>query len=228
MLNGCLPPHDLEAILKGLRRASWARASASAYLESRFTVRFRALGALVAAAVALTGLSACQSNVGKAAAVGGQRISETDVSGYLTARSKSLSDSSGAAVAPRNLVLSTLIQERLYDRALQVHGGVPGPGDLSTARDAVLNGATEAQLTTQVVDAGLAASFAPVFLHTQILLSVLQARATDNAKTTQILGTIAKIPVAVSPRYGSWDSAQRTLSGDPVESVKSFVTLAAS
>jgi hypothetical protein len=39
---------------------------------------------------------------------------------------------------------------------------------------------------------------------------------------------MAGIPVSVSPRYGSWDASQRTLSGDPVESVKSFVTLAAS
>ncbi len=192
-------------------------------------MRLRLLGVFAVAALAVVGLSACQSNVGRAATVDGQSITETTVTGYLTANAKPLTNSSGGQIAARNVVLSTLIQQQIYDRALQSFGGAPTPTELGAARQQVLNGGTEDQLLAQVVAAGLDRSFEPLFLRTGSLAEVLQARATAGGtdQTNQILGTLAKVPVSVSPRYGSWDPTKRTLSGDPAQSVASFVNLAA-
>ena len=107
-------------------------------------VRVRKLTAVVGMtavmALALGGLTACDSKVGQAAIVGGHRISESDLGKFLSPAGPSPSALSAAANAgqglyPKTEVVQFLVQQELFTQALAKNGGVPSKGELATLHD---------------------------------------------------------------------------------------------
>ena len=186
-------------------------------------MKFRLLGALAAAALAATALSACDSKVGTAAFVGDDRITESTVSGYLTPQAVPFTTSTGATIVPRSAVLQTLVQRKLFDRALQDHGGPATPSELAEGRAAILQGSTEQEQTAQLVKDGFKSDFVPVYLDTFSLEYVL-AKRLNASSSAEILTAMQKlgVPVTVNGRYGAWDAKTLSLGKPPTPS---FLTL---
>ena len=186
-------------------------------------MKFRLLGAVVAAALAATALSACDSKVGTAAYVGGDRITESTVSGYLTPQAVPFTTSTGATIVPRSAVLQTLIQAKLFDRALQDHGGPATPSELAEGRAAILQGSTEQEQTAQLVKDGFKSDFVPVYLDSFSREYVL-AKRLNASSSAEILAAVQKlgVPVTVNGRYGAWDAKTLSLGEPPTPS---FLTL---
>ncbi|MGI3786554.1 MAG: hypothetical protein ACRYG2_37900, partial [Janthinobacterium lividum] len=67
------------------------------------------IGVAVVAVAMSAALAGCQTHVGSAATVGGQRIGESDVSNYLT---------TSAGDKARTLVVQTLIFQKLFEQSL--------------------------------------------------------------------------------------------------------------
>jgi hypothetical protein len=147
--------------------------------------------------------------------VGGDRVSESTVNSYLTAQAVPFVTSGGTSVVPRTIVLQTLIQTKLLERALQAHGGAPTSAELSEARAAVLRGTTEAEQIAQLVKYGFKPAFASAYINSFVLDSVLANRlhASSAADIVSALQQL-DVPVAVNPRYGSWEPKTFSL-GEP-------------
>jgi hypothetical protein len=170
----------------------------------------------VAAALALCGLAACDSSkAGAAAFVGGNRISDADVNGYLTVKSTPYPNGQGQDIHPRVVVLQTLILQQLLEKALAANGGPATESEMAQVHDSVLQGATEEQLTSQITKSNFTASFEPVYLRTQELFAVLGQRL-HATSAEEVIAAVNKhdIGVQVSPRYGTWDPSQFGLRGD--------------
>ena len=116
-------------------------------------MRYRKLTSLVAvagAALAVVGLAGCDSKIGTAAVTGGHKVTDSDVTRYLTAKAKpfSVQSSTGAAqtIVPRSYVLTAIIREQLFTKTLAAtKGGLPSESDLTSAQQQLTQGATQAQ-----------------------------------------------------------------------------------
>lgn len=182
-------------------------------------MRVRRVAACAAVLLALAGLSACRTKTGAAAFVGGDRITDGDVGKYLTVKSAPYtvaadpnSGQPASEVRPKTLVLSYLIKQRLFEKAVAANGGPATQAELDAARDQVLQGATDEQLAQQMADDNYKKSFEPVYLKTQELLGVFAQRA--KAQTIQDLANNLHklgIGVTVSARYGTWNATELTL-----------------
>jgi hypothetical protein len=196
-------------------------------------VRIRFLVALIAVPVLLGAVSGCDSNVGKAATVNGQRISDSDVDGYLTANAVPFqsTDQNGQTteIVPRTVVLGTLLRESVLHHALVENGGEPSQTELDSGRTSALQGLAEADFTHQVVARGFTPEFAPVLIQASTYLAVLQARAETGGNKVQnaITTSVNDAPVSVNPRYGTWDPKSASITGDPADAAKSFLTVSA-
>jgi hypothetical protein len=174
----------------------------------------RGLVALVALLGVVLGVSACRVQPGAAAFVGDDKISESELSGYLN-ESAPATDTSGGT-DPRTLVLSSLIREKLWTAYLDANGGVPSDSALAANRDAALAQAfrsgtapNDQQLRDALEQIGVSASFAPVFTRESELLYAVVEKLTasnPNADVAKII-TDAAPKVRLSPRYGTWDSS---------------------
>jgi len=178
-------------------------------------VRLRRIAACAAATLALCGLAACSSKAGAAAFVGGTRITDADVNQYLTVQSTPYSNGQGQQIRPRVVVLQTLILQELLSKALVASGGPATQAELDRVHDSVLQGATEAQLTSQITKSNFTASFEPIYLRTQELFAIYGERARATSADA-VINSINKrgIGVQVSPRYGTWDATQFGLQGE--------------
>ncbi|MGH8962599.1 MAG: hypothetical protein ACRDWT_15665 [Jatrophihabitantaceae bacterium] len=195
-------------------------------------MRFRKLAVLAVAAIAVTGLSACNTKVGAAAYVGGHRISDSNVEQYLTPKAVpfQLSSQSGSSqtIVPRSYVLQTLILGRLFNRALaDTKGGQPTESQLSAADKSLAQGATQAQQQQQYTKYGFKSSFAALDIRNTTLETILAQRtgATSDAKPIFAEISKLKIPVNVNSRYGSWSPSTFSLTSDPSAGLPSFVTI---
>lgn len=185
-------------------------------------MRVRKLTAVLAAVLVLGGLSACTSKAGTAAVVDGHRIGESDVSQYIKVNAQPFKNGSGDSIVPKTLALNTLIAGQLYKKALAENGGAPTRAELSKARDAVLQGGSEAQLTAEIMKSGFTASFEPVYVRTQALSGVLTARVQNGAqKTSKILKSLNG-DVSVNASYGKW--GKNGLNNDPTGGQPAFLT----
>jgi hypothetical protein len=141
--------------------------------------------------------------------VGGHRISDTTVQNYLTAKATPVSDGQGGTLIPRQLVLQTLIRNKLFDAALaKTSGGQPSASELAAAKQAALQGQTDDALQGALTQAGISPTFEPVYVQSAELLQVLGNRV--GAQSDQdILNAIDKADqsISVSTRYGSWDES---------------------
>ena len=172
----------------------------------------RALVVLPFVAAATLGLSACDTKVGAAAVVNGNRVSEQTLSSYLTPKSQPIPSSNGASTPPRQFVLSTLVQIEAYKRVLDATGGQPSDSELAKTKATLLQGGSEDQLRQQVTQLGLAPSFADAFLHGQELLTMLRQRLTSAADAATAVQK-ADLHVSINPRYGTWDNQGLSLVG---------------
>jgi hypothetical protein len=187
-------------------------------------------GALVVAALAVTGLSACQSRVGAAAYVGSTRISESTVGKYVNRNATETTDqSTGALESPKSEVLDTLIINELIDRVIASKPSFrPSGAALDAARTTALTqiGAPSvAALETGLESAGFTKSFADFYLDEQAKISLLTAdlKDTDGSVLFKAVNDL-HVKVSVSPRYGDWNETQLSVSTGP--STPSFLTLA--
>jgi hypothetical protein len=185
-------------------------------------VKIRVLSVLGVCLLGATTLTACDSKVGTAAVVGGNKISESQIQDYLTPQAQPIPVAQGITVQPRTFVIETAIASKIFDRLLAEHGGPPSQQQLDEATATVLTGTTQGQLTDQVVKAGLTAKFAQVYLHYEALSSLVGDAF--NKDTTKAAAAANTIPVVVNPRYGAWNSANFSLTDLSKAQLPSFIT----
>ena len=202
-------------------------------------MRLRALAVTTALALAATGLTACTSKIGQAAVVGSDRISTKTVDTYINPAgptADALANLQGQPPAPRVTVLQILIVNKLLRSALATTpAGVPSASVLRAEHDEVANNISQGAATGDAFDQteaskflalGFRSSFFPLFMETNELEFVL---IKENNVTTQAqfddLVRKAHQSVTVSPRYGSWNAAQLSLSSDAKSGRPSFLTI---
>jgi hypothetical protein len=205
-------------------------------------VRVRKLSAvavLAGLALAVGGLTACDSKVGQAAIVDGHRISESDLGGYVTPAGPSPSVLAAASAAsqhvyPKTEVVQLLVQQEIFERVLAKHGGVPSEGSLATLHDQAASTFLGTQLTGAQLDTylakqqgayGYSAKYAHLLLRTVELEGALavKLRAQSLADLTAAVRK-QHISVQVNPRYGKWTPSSLSL-GSPASNVPNFLKL---
>lgn len=199
----------------------------------------RVVAAALLAVLAAASLAACRTNVGTAATVNGERISETSVTDYLSGKppSSALVQQAKAAgqdlIAARVLVLQYEIEQRLYERTLRRNGGVPTSSQLGSIRDDAVsllagNGQpiTDAQLRTQFENLGVSRSFVPRFLRT-LELEYVVIRRLQLSQRSELSAAVTKAgaEVSASPRYGTWDAAELSLRSTGAAGRPAYLTL---
>lgn len=192
-------------------------------------MRVRLLTAVAVAALAVTALSACTTKVGAAAIVDGNRISESEVTHYLTSRAEQVPTQNAAGgattVSPRAYVLDTLINTELATRILaKTPAGIPPNNQILAAEQQSVTGSTVAAFVATFVRHGFTAGFGELLLRERALVVILQNRAQGGVNVTAIIKNL-RFPVTVSPRYGSWNPTGLALDTAPTAGVPSFVTL---
>jgi hypothetical protein len=204
-------------------------------------VRRAKVVAVAAVAAAALGLTACSSNAGQAAVVGGQRISETTVANYLnpkgpTAAAVSAIVSNGGTFQSRSEALTDLIREKIFELALRRTGKFPSEATIAKQHDLVASqefsstdtGAKfDQDLTKQVVALGFRPSFTQVLVRSGELqyLFIKRIKPKSNAVLNAKLRSLG-ITVTVSPRYGRWNATGYTLTETPQVGLPGFVTFA--
>ncbi len=189
------------------------------------------LAAAVGAALAVAGLAGCDSKIGAAAVVGGHHIRDSEVSSYLTAAAipftVQTNTGAPATIVPRSYVLTALIREQLFTKALQANGGVPSSGDINSTEQQFTQGAPRAQQQKQYTKYGFKASFAAVDLRDSALETILAQRVKATSDPKPLLDAINNLHagITVSGRYGTWDPSQLSVSSRPSDGAPSFVQL---
>ena len=187
----------------------------------RRSARWPAVVSLVGVAVA--GLTGCESKTGAAAVIDGARISDTRVNDYLTPDAQPIPGSQGQSTPARLFVLRVLVRNVVVPRLFDVTGGRPSAQELSRAKDQLLQGITEQQLTNQLSQVGLATSFSRPYLEGQVMLSFLQGRIASQAQLDAAVQK-ADLKVSISPRYGAWNPAALSVSDLSAKQLPSAVT----
>lgn len=175
-------------------------------------MRLRTLTVPVAVVLACAGLSACRTNVGIAAKVGGHAITESQVQSYLTDKSEPVPSNSGGSVAPRSYVLSLLLDERVFQAfARTLPGGTKiTQDDVDRCRTQALGGTSVEEIGKTYVQHGYRASIAAVIATRQTWLCLVQSAQQAGVDVQTALKNF-HYPVSVNPRYGAWDPTQLTL-----------------
>jgi hypothetical protein len=175
-------------------------------------VRPRLLTVPVSVVLACAGVSACRTNVGLAAKVGGHTITESQVQSYLTAKSEPVPSNSGGTIPPRSYVLELLIDDRVFPAfvATLPGDGNLGPADIDSCRTQALGGTSVADIGKTYVQHGYRAKLAEVIGRRQTWLCFVQ-RAEQTGANVQALLTKFRYDVSVNPRYGAWDAAHLAL-----------------
>jgi hypothetical protein len=182
------------------------------------------------AAVAVTLLSGCRSNVNVAATVNGERISESTVARYVN---KSGPDPAALAQVQQQgqqvpeakpFVLELLIREKLLERTLAAHGGVPTSGQLATQR---ATAATTVQQELTVASAAGASSDFKSEVERFVELDVVLETRLHPTSAAQFFSAIAKAGahVRVNPRYGVWQPAQLALNSSGSAGLPNYLKL---
>jgi hypothetical protein len=206
-------------------------------------VRVRKLTAVVGmtavVALAMGGLTACETKVGQAAIVGNHRISESDLGKYVSPQGAvpsvlAAAAKAGQSVYPKTEVVQILIQQELFERALTKNGGVPSSGELATLHDQAAATFLGTQLTGSALDSyltgaqgdyGYEPSYAPTLLRTIELEAALAVKVKAQS-LADVAAAVNKlhINVDVNPRYGKWEPKSLTLGG-PTSNIPSFLKL---
>jgi hypothetical protein len=169
--------------------------------------KLRSLAVLPVLTLGSLALAGCDSKAGTAAVVNGQRISEKNLSSYVSANAQPIQSSDGSSSVPaKNFVLQYLIRNQVLPMVLSAGGASVTDAQLDATKAGILQGSPEQALTDQITKLGLSARFEPVVMRNRELLTVLQAKLTTDKQITDALAKV-KDAVSISPRYGSWDTA---------------------
>ena len=203
-------------------------------------MKLRAIGALIAAAAAIVGLSACQTKVGQAAVVNGERISDSELATYATrtgptASALAAAKQQGTPIEPRVQALTSLIQEQVFLNVLRKTGGVPKNSELAALHDEAAQRLLGGQTTTgDAFDALLgkqvkAYGFTDKFKTLVLRAAELEDTIINRTKVTSFAELAAKVnqypmSISVSGRYGSWDKKTLSLVTSGNAGLPSFVT----
>lgn len=200
----------------------------------------RTLTAAVLAVLAGTTLTACRTNVGVAARVNGEPISESQVTDYLTSNGpddslRAQAKAAGQELTPaRAIVLSYQIQDRLYSDTLGRNGGIPSDGRLTASRDKAVSmlvssqggDVTDKQLAGELERAGVRGAFAATYLHfIELKYALITRLKLDSPDALLAAVNKAGAKVTVSPRYGTWDAKNQRLVFDGDAGLPSFLKL---
>ena len=167
--------------------------------------KLRPLAVLPVLLLASLGLVGCDSKAGTAAVVDGHRISEKELSRYLPANARPIQSSDGSTSTPaKKFVLQYLVRNQVFPLVLAAAGAPITEAQLQASKASVLGGTSEADLTQQLVQAGLDKRFEPVLLRNNEMLSLLRAKLTTQKQVDDALAKVKDV-VSISPRYGSWD-----------------------
>ena len=198
-----------------------------------------AVGLSAVTALVMGGLTGCDSKVGQAAIVDGHRISESDLSAYVSPQGPvpsvlAAAAKAGQSVYPKTEVVQILIQQELFERTLDKNGGVPSEGELVSLHDQAAATFLGTQLTGAALDSylkgaqgdyGYAAKYAQTLLRTVELEAALVVKIKAR-KITDVAAAVNKLmlKVQVNPRYGKWDATNLTLGG-PKSNIPDFLKL---
>jgi hypothetical protein len=175
--------------------------------------RLRSLAVLPVLTLSCLGLVACDSKAGAAAVVDGHRITEKELSRYVPASAPPIPTGDGSTSTPaKSFVLQYLIRNEVFPLLLAAAGGSVTEEQLQAGKAEALGGATEADVTKQITQAGLSARFEPVLLRNRELLNVVRTKLTTQKQVDDALAKI-KDKVSINPRYGSWDLKSLTVVG---------------
>lgn len=176
--------------------------------------------AAVTAVVAVgLGVSACEVKPGAAAFVGDTRITESQVSGYLS-DTPATEPTQPGQLSTRQQVLSTLVTTQLFRDYLQRSGGVPSDSALAGERSEAFQVVTGQaitdldQLRSALAGFGFDGSFADLYAR-QIgyeYVVIRNTKAANLASLAKEVGGAVPAP-RISPRYGTWNAAQLALTG---------------
>jgi hypothetical protein len=189
------------------------------------------------AALAVAGLSGCQTKVGQAAVVDGVRLSDSDLSRYVTDKAVPFS-SSGGVITPKVFALETWIDVQLFERAIRDNGGAITQAERNANESFALNGSDPADVSKAYTDKGFTKALSDLRIQEQADFLLLAERLHPDLSSTEVLqgvqgslgqqvvSTVIKYgkKVSVSGRYGSWDATQLALSTDSQSGLPSFVT----
>ena len=193
-------------------------------------MRSRPLTVVAAAVLAALVLAGCSSsNVGQAASVNGQRISESDVSRYLTSKARpvTLSNQNGGStvVAPRAFVVQILVYNRLlHDLLAKTPGGVPTGGELAALEKGVKQGKSAKQVANAQGVVGYSAALHRELVRRFAYAAALQKRQQAGADVNKLAQQL-DVTVSVSPRYGRWNAKTLSIDTGPEAAVPPFLTL---
>jgi predicted small secreted protein len=185
------------------------------------TVRFRRiLAVLTLVVLAASTLTACETKVGQAAAVGGATLSDSALADFVQPGATPYTDQSGTQVVPKLNALTTWVRNELINKAIEAHGGPATTDELNAARSVI----NDSGVPDQAVKANRGNGYAPGFFdeltRQYVLLTVLierLAKTSDAAKAFNLLQSgqannafvsaivATKTKVDISPRYGTWD-----------------------
>ena len=193
-------------------------------------MRLRTLSAVGAMVLIAASLTSCRTNVGVAARIDGQKVTESQVGDYLTAKARANPTSQGVqtAIPARSFVVEVLIDVPLYTKLYEVSAHrTPSAGDLSRAEATVLQGGNLHSVVTKAGFTGFTSAFESKLLQVQGLLQLLGQEAAKGIDVNSQLKHLSRsgFPVSVNPRYGVWDSTTASLSSGASAGVPSFLTL---
>lgn len=207
-------------------------------------VRFRRLLSVVALlAVALSGLTACQTKVGQAAAVNGQTLSDSALTGYVQPGASPYVDQSNTQVVPKLNALTNWIRNRLIEATIAQHGGPVTTQELNNAQSVVVQSGLPAQIKQANRSHGYTSKFYDLLTEQYTLLVVLIERLAKTGNAGQAFNILqsgrantafvnainsAHVPIDLSKRYGTWDPNGLHLSTDPAAGSPDFVTFGTS
>lgn len=193
-------------------------------------IRPRPVALAVVLALVATLLAGCRTNVGTAARVGDERISENRINDFVTptgAQSSAVADAASrqsTLIPPKVLVVEFLVREAIFERAVRKSGGLPSVGTLNALRErglaAVLqingDGAqVERQLAQQLAGVGVKSALASHIVRWCELVYYLGAERFKAPSLQDAFSRALKLagPVSISRRYGTWDPANLAVTG---------------
>jgi hypothetical protein len=186
----------------------------------------RVVAVAAALLVGVSGLTACRTNVGNAATINGQRVSESDVNDYVTGSAQPIKSSDGSAsIAPKPFVIDILIQKGLYRKLLVASpSGAPSTGQLSTLRRQYLAGSTAKAKVEGLGAVGYSAALDSAVVDVQVLGTLLNQEQQQGVDVSAIAAK-TKYPVTVNPRYGTWNEKTLRFDAGTTSGVPAFLKL---
>jgi hypothetical protein len=202
------------------------------------------LSLVAAAVVATVGLTGCQTKVGLAASVNGTDLTDSDLSGYVQPGAQPFQTNDGTTIVQKTFALQTWLVAQNYAAAIEANGGRATAAEDSAARALELGGhqisEVQAQFTrspyrftAKMGDLQLFQLTREIILTQRLLgngasaqqaVAALQSSRITSTRLHQVIEKAAP-QVTVSPRYGTWSSANLALQSQPRDGLPTFVRL---